>query len=161
MGRRMIQRRSGRFLVLLLALALLPSPIFLTWFLSQPRPAQAAETTTRAAGGAPVTDVAPRQPLLPPDPNGPRQRLASLGLLPTRNSVSPVALSGPLPDEVRSELLAELTLTVGQTRALEALDRIESPPPPPTPVLAAPEPAPAVPDPFVRPPLKVDYRRPR
>ncbi len=160
MPRGMTRRRSARYLVALLALALLPSPLFVTWFLSRPRPALAAETTTRSARGAPLTDVAPRQPLLAPDPNGPQRRLASLGLLPSEEAVSLSEVSGPPPEEVRSELLAELSSQLGEARALEVLARIESPPPP-TPVLVAPEPNPAVPDPFVRPPLQVDYRRPR
>jgi hypothetical protein len=150
---RIVRSSKTRSLVALLALALVPSPLFMAWFLSRPRPAEASPEPARSPVS--LTDVAPRQPALPriaQDEGKPSLRRLALPAPPP---------TSPEPLEIEDrDWWIERFEAQGRSRAeaLTALAELENPAPPVPPVVV-PNLTPPLGNPFVRPPLRVDPRR--
>ena len=159
--------RSGlvRVLAVYLVLALTPTPLVVSWFLTRSSPAAAAvEEDFSPAASPSLTDLAAPQPrLVSPASDGPDARLARMGLNPHELSgEEEQAASGTSQasaSEVREAQLTDLTRQLGN-QALAAAVIVEfEKPRAGTPPLHSPTLEPSIPDPFVRLPAQANYKR--
>jgi hypothetical protein len=161
-----LQGLTFRGLVLFLAVALLPTPMVVAWFVARPSPAAATpEDDARRSSRESVTDLAPPQPFLGRDASeDPNARLTSLRMEPEARAARTQAEEKyknqfKTAEEARSAQLFKYTLQLGnQARAEAAMAEIGRDVPTP-PTLFSPKRRPAVPNPFVPLPAQADYRR--
>jgi hypothetical protein len=160
--------RSGflRGLAVYLAVALLPTPLLVSWFLTFSSSAAAVDQQQESVDTRPpsLTDLASPQPrLISPASEGPNARLARMQLVP--RDLSPeeqVAQFGPHfanATEAREFQLANLTAQLGNpSLALAVIVESEKPLAGTTP-LHLPTLDPVLPDPFIRLSPQADYKR--
>jgi hypothetical protein len=154
-----------RGLAVYLALALLPTPILISWFLTQRSSASAVdEEDTRERQPSSLTDLAPPQPpFVLAASAGPTARLARLGLLPRELSPDEqVAQFGPHfadANDAREYQLASLTAQLGDRGVALAVIAEADKPLAGTPPLHLPGVDVDVPDPFVPLPARANYKR--